>query len=351
MADERRQSTRLGLMLPYGHAATADGIAARAREAEAAGFDSAWVIEDYYSWECFATLGYVAAVTDRIGLGIGVTTPYIRPTALLASAAATLDRFARGRLTLGLGRSTGALLRQIGIADRAPLAMLTETSAALRALWRGDEVTFHGKTVELDRVRLEVTPPDDRVPIVFGAVGPKALQAAGRVADGALLTSFCPAPYVRWASEQVRAGAAAAGRDPAEVELTAIVVTRITADAAADVEALKPALALAYAMPGRGELLLQGSGVDPAVLAPMRAALRIDELVAEGLEPYLHAMSRVRAEDVAATVPDALVEQAAIIGVAERCRARLAAYAAAGARQIVVESAQPAAELVGVLRT
>ena len=107
--------TKFGLLLPLGGFATAQSIASRAVEAEAAGFDSAWVIEDYYSWEAFGSLGYVAAVTERIQLGISVTTPYVRSAPLLASSAATLDQFCNGRLILGLGRSSGTMLGQIGI--------------------------------------------------------------------------------------------------------------------------------------------------------------------------------------------------------------------------------------------
>src|SRR5688500_20171930 len=110
-------SPRLGLLLPLGASATATAIADRGREAEAAGFDSAWVIEDYYSWECFASLGYLAAVTRTIRLGVGVTTPYIRAAALLASDAATLDRLSAGRFLLGIGRSSGPLLGQIGLSE------------------------------------------------------------------------------------------------------------------------------------------------------------------------------------------------------------------------------------------
>ena len=65
--------TRFGLLLPLGGFATPQSIASRAVEAESAGFDSAWVIEDYYSWEAFGSLGYVAAVTKRVELGISVT--------------------------------------------------------------------------------------------------------------------------------------------------------------------------------------------------------------------------------------------------------------------------------------
>src|SRR3954453_6782995 len=136
--------TKLGLLLPLGPTATAAAIAQRGKEAEAAGFDSAWVIEDYYSWEAFASLGHLAAVTNRIALGLGVTTPYIRPAPLLASAAATLDQFSKGRFLLGLGRSSGLMLGQIGIEDRLPLSTLREYPGVLRLFWRGGTVSYAG---------------------------------------------------------------------------------------------------------------------------------------------------------------------------------------------------------------
>lgn len=350
MSDTRRHRPRLGLLLPTGSAPNAHEIVDRAREAEAAGFDSVWVIEDYYSWECFATLGFIAASTKQITLGVSVTTPYIRPTALLASAAATLDRFANGRFVLGIGRSTTALLRQVGIADRAPLAMLTETVPALRRLWTGAAITYHGKVVELDRVVLEVTPPRGQIPIYLGVIGPQGLRLAGRVGDGLILSSFCPIPYVRWAVQQVHAGAMDAGRPPATIDVAAIVKMRVSDDPSTELDGLKPRLALAYALPGRGELLLSQSDVDPTILAPMRAALRIDEIIDDGLEPYHHALASVRPEAVAGAVPTHLVEAAAMVGNAEQCRARLGEYVAAGVTHIIVDSPQPVAHLIAALR-
>lgn len=341
---------RFGLLLPLGAAATAAQIADRAREAEVSGFDSAWVIEDYYSWECFASLGYLAAVTERIDLGVSVTTPYVRPAALLASAAATLDQFANGRFQLGLGRCTGTLLGQIGISDRLPLTTLRETTEALRALWAGGAVSYWGKTITIDRVVPDVTPVGGSIPIHFGAIGPKALRLAGEIADGVILTSFAPPPYVRWAAEQVRAGAEAAGRDPGEVEIIAMIATRVTDDRAAAIEELKPWLGLAYGMSGRGELLLQGSEVDLGLLEPIRQRLRVDEILAEGLEPYLHAYRRVSPVEVAAAVPDDLVSAAAMIGDATTVQSQLQGYLDAGATQVIVDSPQPAAELLGALR-
>lgn len=335
---EAARKVKMGLLLPLGPGATAAAIAQRGREAEAAGFDSAWVIEDYYSWECFASLGYLAAVTERIQLGVSVTTPYVRPAALLASAAATLDQFANGRFVMGLGRCTGALLGQIGIEDRKPLTTMREYTEACRALWQGGMVSYQGETVTVDRVAPDMVPVNGRVPILYGAIGPKALQLAGKLADGVIITSFAPAEYVRWAVSQVHAGAVEAGRDPSELEIAAIITMRVTDDPEAALDELKPWLGLAWGMTGRGELLMQGTGIDPAVLEPIRARLRIEEIVAEGLEPYLHAYKRVSPAEVGAVVPSEVVARAAVVGDAAACRARLAEYVEAGVTHVIVDS-------------
>jgi 5,10-methylenetetrahydromethanopterin reductase len=337
--------TKLGLLLPLGPTATAAAIAQRGKEAEAAGFDSAWVIEDYYSWEAFASLGYLAAVTERIQLGLSVTTPYVRPAALIATAAATLDQFAHGRFLLGFGRCTGTMLGQIGIEDRKPLTTLRETTEACRAMWRGGEVSYQGDVVTIDRVVPDVVPVNGRIPVLYGAIGPKALRQAGAVADGVIFTSFAPVPYVEWAVAQVRAGAEESGRDPAKLEIVAMIATRITDDPDAAIEELKPWLGLAYGMSGRGELLLQGSDADLSLLEPIREKLKIDEILAEGLEPYLHSYKRVSPAEVAPAVPAEWVSNAAIIGDAATCRARLAEFVSAGVTHVIIDSPQ-AAELL-----
>jgi len=336
---------KLGLLLPLGPMATAADIARRGVEAEAAGFDSAWVIEDYYSWECFSSLGYLAAKTERIALGVSVTTPYIRPAALLASAAATLDQFANGRFHMGIGRCTGTMLGQIGIVDHKPLTTMRETTEACRALWQGGEVSYHGDVVTIDRVVPDVVPVNGRVPVYYGAIGPKALRQAGAVAEGIIITGFAPVPYVRWAVEQARAGAIESGRDPDALEVIAIISTRITDQKAVAIDELKPWLGLAYGMSGRGELLLTGSDADLGALEPIRERLKIDEILADGLEPYLHAYKRVSPADVAGVVPAEWVEQASIIGDEADARARLAEYVAVGVTHVIVDSPQDAEDL------
>ena len=65
--------------------------------AEQLGYDSLWVTERYFHEETFSLLGFLAAATETVKLGVGVTNPYTRHPALLAMASATLDRISGGR--------------------------------------------------------------------------------------------------------------------------------------------------------------------------------------------------------------------------------------------------------------
>ncbi len=125
-----------------------------------------------------------------------------------------------------------------------------------------------------------------------------------------------------------------------DLDIIVMVATRITDDIQAATNELKPWLGLAYGMSGRGEIFLTDSGVDAAVLDPIRRALKIDEILAEGLEPYLHSYKRVTPESVAATVPDELVTASSIIGPASTVQSQLQAFLDAGATQILVDSPQ-----------
>ena len=94
--------TRLGMVLYHG-IESGPQLKEYAELAEAAGYESLWVTERYFHEETFALLGFLAAVTRTIKLGVGVTNPYTRHPALLAMASATLDRICGGRFILGLG--------------------------------------------------------------------------------------------------------------------------------------------------------------------------------------------------------------------------------------------------------
>ena len=101
---------RLGIVLYHG-IDSGEELRRYGELAEGAGFESLWVTERYFHEETFSLLGYLAAATKTIKLGLGVTNPYTRNPALLAMSTATLDRISGGRFSLGLGRSERGVIR------------------------------------------------------------------------------------------------------------------------------------------------------------------------------------------------------------------------------------------------
>jgi 5,10-methylenetetrahydromethanopterin reductase len=304
---------RLGMVLYHGIDSGSE-LQAYGRLAEAAGFDSLWVTERYFHEETFTLLGYMAAVTRKIKLGLAVTNPYTRHPALLGMASATLDRLCGGRLLLGLGRSERSVIQgRMGMPYRAPRSTLEETVEVLRRLLAGEQVTSTGGQSTLRNVRLAIRPVQQSLPIYLAAIGPKALRLAGAIADGVVLNAYVPAAYVRYAVAEIQQAARAAGRDPGAIDITCMLVVRLTDDPAELWPSLKQRLVRLLAEPYVGEILLEKGGFDAGILPALRAA------AAEGRETAAMEL-----------ISDDLVEALYVVGSAAHCQERIAAYRQAG---------------------
>lgn len=300
---------RLGIVLHHG-IDTGSELTEYGRLAEASGFDSLWVTERYFHEETFALLGHLAATTTSLRLGVGVVNPYGRHVALTAMGAATLDRISGGRFVLGLGRSERDVVQdKLGLSHAQSRTRLCETVRTLRALLDGERAT----PATGGRAKLAIRPVQTPLPIYLAAIGAKALRLAGEVADGVVLNAYVSPEYVRWARGEIAAGARAAGRDPAMIDVTCMIVVRLGDDLGALRPTLKPRLVRLLAEPHTGETLLETGGFDVGILAGVRDA--------------------VAAGDDARAVPlvsDAMVDAFYVCGPAERCRERIAAYRDAG---------------------
>jgi 5,10-methylenetetrahydromethanopterin reductase len=303
---------RLGMVLYHG-IDSGPQLADYARLAEAAGFESLWVTERYFHEETFSLLGFLAAVTRTLKLGVGVTNPYTRHPALLAMASATLDRLCGGRFVLGLGRSEREVIQgRMGIPYGQPRTTLAAAVSLLRELLAGERLHSTAGPSHLSDVRLAIRPVQHRLPIYLAAIGPRALQLAGALADGVLLNAYTPTGYVRYAVQEVRQAAQAAGRDPAEVTIACMLVVRLTDDLDRLRPSLKQRLVRLLAEPYIGEILLDKGGFDQAMLGPLRAA------------------AQQGSADAVSLVSDAMVEAFYLAGTQAQCTTRLAEYRAAG---------------------
>ena len=176
-----------------------------ARQAEDAGLDEVWLVEDCFWAAGIATVATALAVTSTIKVGIGVLPAVARNPAIAAMELAALAELHPGRLIGGLGHGVASWMRQIGAYPASPLAALDETLVAVRRLLAGERVSMHGRHVHLDEVEL-VFPPASVPPVLAGVRRPKSLAVAGASADGTILAEPSPPEFVRTALAGIAAG-------------------------------------------------------------------------------------------------------------------------------------------------
>jgi 5,10-methylenetetrahydromethanopterin reductase len=309
---ERRMS-RLGIVLYHGVESGAE-LREYGRIAEDNGFDSLWVTERYFHEETYSLLGFLAAATQRLKLGVGVVNPYTRNPALLAMASATLDRISGGRFILGLGRSEKPVIQdKMGIPYSTARSTLSETVAHLRKLFAGERVTATEGRYKLSGVRLATTPLQPRLPIYLSGIGAKGLRLIGEIADGAVLNAYAPPAYVRYAVAEIHNAAQAVGRDPQAIAIACMLVVRLTDDPASLYPTLKQRLVRLLDEQYVGEILLEKGGFDPSLLPTLRETVK-----KEGEKAAVHFIT------------DAMVDAFYLVGPAEHCKARVEEYRQAG---------------------
>jgi 5,10-methylenetetrahydromethanopterin reductase len=192
--------------------------------AEEVGFDQIWVSNDLFWQSATVLVAAAARVTSRIALGVGVFNPVSTHPAEIAMAASSLQEVSGGRFCLGLGAGADQFLEWAGLTPGPPVSRTERAIKELRALLAGD--VPEGWRPE---GRLRTRPPS--VPIYVGAQGPRMLQLAGRLGDGALPLLLPPARY-QFAAEQISEGARLAGRNPESLDVAACIWCSIDANKA-----------------------------------------------------------------------------------------------------------------------
>lgn len=289
-------------------------IVESARTAEATGWDSIWLGEDYFYRGGVAMASAVASVTDRIGIGLGIMTPLPRHPALMAMELAALQELSGGRVMPGVGAGVGAWMRQMGYDYRSPLTVMREGVDLTRRLLAGETVTADQGLFKLDAVRLHF--PTIATPVLLGAVGPKALQLSGEIADGTVISVLAGPGYIRWARSRIAEGQARAGREGQPHLVVAYLFLALAETRAEGRELVRPVVA---------EYLSAG-GINPLT----REAGIPDELVADLNREYLGG--RVPVERIA----DDVIDRVAAAGPGEHCARWITELVQAGADVVAV---------------
>ncbi|MET0414505.1 MAG: LLM class flavin-dependent oxidoreductase [Actinoplanes sp.] len=205
---------RIGFMFDCGR--PPEELPAFAAAVEETGADDLWVVEDLGYNGGITAAAVALAATTRLRVGIGIAPVALRNPALLAMELATLARVHPGRLVAGVGHGVTEWMRQVGAETPHKLAMLEETTVAVRALLAGGKVTQKGRTVTLDGVALH-HPPAEPPPIVTGVVRPRSLELSGRVADGTILAEGAGPAEITAALTHIDRGRAAGDRPAHEL--------------------------------------------------------------------------------------------------------------------------------------
>ena len=188
-----KSGLRLGISLPQNfpeerldHAYLRDYV----RQAEAMGFEDGWLTENILSpnfqLEPVTYLAYLAAVTERIRLGVAVVILNTRNPVQLAKALSSVDQLSNGRMTLGVGLGGGTRnYAAFGVPEERRVARFEEALKVMKALWTQDRATVAGDFWRLDGARMQPKPlQQPHIPLIFGGHSEQALRRAIRLGDG-----------------------------------------------------------------------------------------------------------------------------------------------------------------------
>src|SRR5215218_6701417 len=242
-------SMRLAVNLGYWGSGNDKDNLAVAREAESIGYDSVWAAEAYGS-DAATVLAFVAAQTQRIGIGSAIFQIPARTPAMTAMAAATLDVLSNGRFRLGLGVSGPQVSEGwYGVRFARPVARTREYVEIVRRALAREPLTYDGQEYVLPLpdgpgrpLKLLAKPVQERIPIYLGAVGPRAVEQTGEIADGWLPFMVDP-EHAELLFEPLDRGLAKAGRSRADIDVAAAVALAFDDDVAAARDAVRPWLA------------------------------------------------------------------------------------------------------------
>jgi F420-dependent oxidoreductase-like protein len=235
---------RLGVSMSL--ASSAAGLRSQVDLAVAAdrlGFDVVWVPEAY-GGDAVSVLAAIAARTERIGIGSAVLQIPARTPAMTAMTAAGLDALSRGRFRLGLGVSGPQVSEGWhGVRFADPLGRTREYVQIVRDALARRRLTAGGRHFTLPlpdsagkALVLALETERTAVPVYLAAVGPRNVALTGEIADG-WLGIFFDSQRGREQIASLHDAAAAAGRDPAAIDIAVQVPVSVADDPGGAVDA------------------------------------------------------------------------------------------------------------------
>jgi len=300
--------------------------------AEQLSLDYAWFADQTFYSDVYVMLGLCAVNTNRIGLGVGVTNPYTRHPAMTARAIATVDEISGGRTVLGIGAGNRReLLAPLGVDLGNAAARCRDTAIIVRSLLSGKTVNFENENFKVKGVKLDFKPRPD-MPVYLAGRGAKILEAAGEVADGAVIGAFASTKSVRYALDNIKKGLAKKSRSLEEIDIVSWIGIEITDDRKTALERRKPSVA--HIVGGANIPTLRAIGLEDGLINKLK-------------EAYMEGGQTKAAKHI----PTSLVEEFSIIGTPEECAERIDLLRDAGIKHFAALLGGELEERLGFLKT
>ncbi|MCY4361084.1 MAG: LLM class flavin-dependent oxidoreductase [Gammaproteobacteria bacterium] len=262
---------------------------AYARQTEASGLMGGFWIAEAYHWfrqyglearGCFTTLAAVSVATGKIPIGLGITSPYMRHPTIQASEAAAIDELSGGRFIMGIGvGKVGIEYLEYDIEKLRPVGVHHESMEIMRKVFSGEAYEYKGKYYESSMPAYDRAGAGLRtdIPIYVGATGPFMQRLCGSESDGMLLAGLTSPPFVKYARDNMDAGAAKAGRTlPADFPVGGVILCSCSRDGDKARDATRPYTGTYVVNKIRNiknDIILAGSGLPDSAWEPFRQAI------------------------------------------------------------------------------
>jgi len=214
--------TRTTVHLPVAAQESIGDFTDIAERAEELGYDRVWFPETW-GRDAPTVLAAIADRTDDVGIGTSIVNTYSRSPALVGQTAATLQEHSDGRFRVGMGPSGPAVIQGWhGQEFERPLRRTREYVEIVRQVLSGEQVDYDGDMIQTRGFRLRQDPPEPAPDIDVTGMGPKAVELAGRFADGWHALMFTE-DGIRERLEDLRRGADLGDRDVDDVQTTLVL--------------------------------------------------------------------------------------------------------------------------------
>lgn len=306
---------KLALTLPAPFASAAQAIDLARKAEREWGYDAAWLAETNGA-ESFALAGALTQATERLEIGTAIVSAFNRTPAILAMGTGTLSQLSGGRFVLGIGSSSKSMMEDWnGVPFELPLSRVRDTVAVIRQALDGEKTDYQGRTLHSKGFRLGA-PPVERQKIFLAGLRAKMIGLAGEVGDG-LIINFQPLSAMKDIVGAYREGASRAGRDGGRDD----VVSRFQVCVTDNVEGARNLVRMGF-----------GGYVAAPVYNKFFEWVGFED-VARGVA---EAFARRDRKAVGAAMTDEFIDAVTILGSAEACRDKLAAFVEAGVTTPVV---------------